>query len=290
MKLCSSLVFVMLVASTYAGDLVWDGSDGIWTHSKWLSEGAQSGQAIPAAIHDRLEITSGNVTVEGDLTGAPGSLQENHLTLGGDSRLAVQGALDFGTGKAENAHSWSMSFLMKESASLSATHIQLKTKKLERSALTFAGGTLTLTSGNPILGCNFPDQNVNIKASAGGFRLIATANPFPGKSLATKVGSDLFSIDGRKINVAESGLDVEALNMELAGKVVNGKILRIKGENNGPQILEIITAGDEPAVIELPEEPVEEPVSPVRKRKRNRPEANLHEPELSAEPLGLILS
>ena len=103
------------------------------------------------------------------------------------------------------------------------------------------------------------------------------------------MGSDLFSIDGEKIIVSASGMDVGALNAELATKVVNGKMLHIRGENDGPQILEILAAGDGSVGVVHPEEPVAEPVSPVIKKKRSRPHPKLPQPEASPEPLGLIV-
>ena len=89
-------------------------------------------------------------------------------------------------------------------------------------------------------------KKVNITAGAGEFTLTANSTLL-GKELSTKVGSDLFAIDGTKIVVAATGSDVAALNAELATLAVNGKYLQIS-EGVGTQTLNVIP---EPASIGL---------------------------------------
>ena len=135
---------------------------------------------------------------------------------------------------------------MMDSANVVMTQLSLKTLNLDRSDVVFAGGTLTLTDANPLRGGNFPSQNVDITAGAGDFQIVHSATPQEDKSLATKVGSDLFSIDGTEIVVDADGSNVSALNAELATKVVNGKWLQITGTDNGPQTLNVVP---EPATL-----------------------------------------
>ncbi|VGO16340.1 hypothetical protein PDESU_04931 [Pontiella desulfatans] len=246
MKVLRILGFVIASGVISEAALVtWQGGPGNWTNANWAVDGINE-QSIGTTISDQISITNGSVSVSGNLIAATGgSVADQSLHISNSAQLTVGGIIDFGSG---NNNTQTLGFRMEDGALVSASYLQLKTKNLARTNIEFGGGVLTLTSDNSIRGGDFPNQNVNITAGAGEFSIIATATPQVGKSLATKVGSDLFAIDGTKIVVVADGSEISILNAELVTKVVNGKWLKITGTNDGPQTLEVIP---EPAVIGL---------------------------------------
>ena len=158
--------------------------------------------------------------------------------------LNIGGILDFGAG---NGNVRTLAFSITDTAQVTATYLQLKTKNLARTDIVFSGGTLVLTSDNSIRGRAFVDQNVNITAGVGEFTLTANSTDAL-KTLATKCGSDLFMLDGVRMTVVADGSDIAALNAELATiAVVSGKYLQIS-EGVGTQTLSVIP---EPATFGL---------------------------------------
>ncbi len=245
----SSLIFVaafVLAVSAKATTVDWQGGTDNWSAAKWSIDGGPATRTYGTTISNQVTITAGIVTTSGDLVAAVGGTVSNqNLTVSGDAQLDIGGMIDFGPG---NGNTQTLGFTMTNTAQVTATYLNLKTKNLDRSDVVFAGGTLVLTDSNSIRGGNFPNQNVDITSGVGGFSIIANSTE-AGKTLATKVGSDLFSIDGNEIVVVADGNDVAALNTELASIVVNGKSLQIS-EGAGTQTLNIV-AGSLPADASL---------------------------------------
>ena len=238
-------VLIVMATVSQAAVITWQGGSGNWTDANWTVDGVAD-QTVGTTISDQVTITNGSISVSGDLVAAiGGTLANQNLTVGGDAQLNISGIIDFGAG---NSNTQTLGLRMEDSAQITASYLQLKTKNFARTDIVFAGGTLILTSDNMIRGGNFPSQNVDITAGVGEFSIQATTTPAAGKALSTKVGSDLFSLDGTEIVVAADGSSVSALNTELALNAVNGTWLQVTGTDSGPQTLHVIP---EPATFSV---------------------------------------
>ena len=235
-------VAALAAASAHGATVAWQGGTGNWTDDNW-----GTGTAPSQTISDAITIGSGTVNVTGNLIAQDGALADQNITVSGDAILNIGGAVEFGTSKSNQN---TLAFSMQGTAQVSADYFHLKTHNFSNSPLTFGGGLLTLNSDNPFRGGDFPNQNVNITAAAGLFSIFHTNATTAAKTLATKVGSDLFSIDGTKITVTADGSNVGALNTELALNIVNGKYFQI--ETSGiTQTLVVVSAVPEPSSTAL---------------------------------------
>lgn len=229
LKLFTTVASAALFAglTSHAVDYTWVGGTGSWTDANaWSFNGGT----------EFFTATDGTIGSGNTFTINSGSVSFTALS-GGNGGLFVEGtgALTLTGNLSSPRHDFT--FSMADDASVTMARFALATNvNTGRSQALFDGGTLTLTDSNPITGSTFPNRFVNITADAGAFSIVHSDSTEAGKTLATKVGSDLFSIDGTnpllgpdlgRITVTETGSDVSALNLELATVVKNGKYLQI---------------------------------------------------------------
>lgn len=240
----------LAAASAHGATVAWQGGNADWSTANWNVGGAANSNTSQTILNNNVSISEGIVTTGSNITaGDGGSTTLNTLSVVGTGQLHISGNLDFGTGKTPQ--DWKLGFSMADNAIVSADTMVLKTKNATiNQTFSLSGGTLTLNSDNPITGGNFANVNFNITAAAGGFSLIHSNATDADKTLATKVGLDLFAIDGTNITVTADGTDIGALNTELALNIVNNKYFQV--ETSGiTQTLVVASAVPEPSSTAL---------------------------------------
>jgi hypothetical protein len=242
--LCASLS-LLLITSTHAATVLWQGGNGLWSDQNWSIQGGVN-QPLSQTIKDRISISSGSVTTNSRIiAGATGSLSENRLRVHNNATLTSTSDLYFGARDSRK-----LTFVMRDNAQVTVTALTLRTAQPTLSSLIFAGGTLTLTASNPITGSDFANQSLNITADAGQFHLLHTDTSNADKTLAVKVSKGLFSIHGTKITASSDGKDLALLNAELATQIVKQKYLQIT-QSGGTQTLAVVAAVPEPSSLAL---------------------------------------
>lgn len=256
----------LLAATTEARNVQYQAShrDSAWESAPWLINGhlrqglTGTGSAVDVYAADQIEIqmepmqklsldgsiklrkkasihlVGGTLVVSGQIGDKQGA-SSGHLTISGDSVLYADELLI----NKRNTY-----FTMQDQARVNFRTLFLR--GMGNSAIEFAGGTLFLSDSNPIYGASFAQVEANITAAAGQFSIVHLDASEPGKTLAHKVGHDLFLIDGERIEVDSDGSSLSELNEELAEIEVNGKILQITEEQVAGLVQQTLSVVDIP--------------------------------------------